>query len=206
MTTTFSPDESTALDAKIEATSPLAQAEAAYKAAHGPDEPNPWAGQIEKLGHLKTQRDQLTLQTKGFALSQALSDLKQIDTELQAATEAKEVKDHAVRVAAEHDAVRRWIAAPWLAMRLGVGHSLTAEFSPWFLSGRPRYAGAPSCVAYFMDHSNTNPGLRFSETDREPIRRHHEAKAAAEGALIRWCAIADRRARLLQSHPELRSI
>jgi hypothetical protein len=97
--------------------------------------------------------------------------------------------------------VQRWMKAGSIARAIGCAYDLEAQFAPWYLSNRERFAGAPSCVDFFMKSSN--PGLRFDGKDRPYIIKWHLAKGAAQAALIHWSALAESRALLLREHPEL---
>jgi hypothetical protein len=101
----------------------------------------------------------------------------------------------------------RWIRAGAIARAVGVGYDFAGVFSAWYLSGKERFAGAPSCVNYFCTNPNTHPGLRFDEkTDRAAIIKWHLAKGEANIAISIWASLADQRACLLRESPELQSV
>lgn len=105
---------------------------------------------------------------------------------------------------AAHESVQRWMEAGSIARALGVGYDFAGVFSAWYLSGKERFAGAPSCTKYFTQDPNTHPGLRLDEkNDRAAIIRWHLAQGAASTALVIWCAHAEQRAHLLRESPEL---
>jgi hypothetical protein len=193
------------LRAEIDSQQHLASAEAALEATDA--ESNPWKGAGEKLTSLYKEQRDLELAAEGEVLVGKLEQLKRLDAELKKAQQARVEADEAVRVAAEHESVQRWMRAGTLARAAGVGYDFAGVFSAWYLSGKARFAGAPQCVSYFMDNPATPAGLRFDEkNDRAPICRWHEAKGAANTALVTWCAHAEQRAHLLRENPELVSV
>jgi hypothetical protein len=82
-------------------------------------------------------------------LNSQLERLRQLDTELVAAQQARYIADEAERVPSEHESVRRWMKAGSLA-RQGFGYDFESAFSPWYLSGKEQFAGAPECTNWFM--------------------------------------------------------
>lgn len=136
-----------------------------------------------------------------------LERLRQVDAELVAAQQAREVADEAARAASERDSVKRWIHAGSIARAVGVAYDFEGVFSKWYLSGKERFAGAPACVSYFCDNPNTNRGLRFDEkNDGLAIIKWHQARGEARTALVVWDALAQSRALLLRESPELASV
>ncbi|MGA9018168.1 MAG: hypothetical protein WB438_04440 [Candidatus Cybelea sp.] len=148
----------------------------------------------------KEARD-LELAIKGEAIKERLEKLRSLDKELAAAMEARARADEAQRAASEHEAVIRWQKAGSIARALGVAYDFAGVFSAWYLSGKEKFAGAPQCTNYFMQDGP--PALRFTEKDRPAIIRWHQAKGAAQAAIIHWSALAESRALLLREHPEL---
>jgi hypothetical protein len=187
------------LKSEIETAQRNAAAERALAATGA--ESNPWAGSAQKCDELHKEKRELELEIEGEAVKARLERLRTLDKGLAAAMEARTSADEAQRVASEHEAVGRWMKAGSIARALGCAYDLEAQFAPWYLSNRERYAGAPACVDYFM--KSTNPGLRFTEQDRPHIIRWHLAKGAAQAAIIHWSALAESRALLLREHPEL---
>jgi hypothetical protein len=182
----------------------LADCEIAYATQHA--DRNPWAGRCKTRDEILDEIHNCELALKAQELNTGLERLRELDKALDAASAERQKADAAVRVAAEHEAVKRWMSAPRLAVQLGVAHSLTTDFATWYLSGKPRYAGAPSCADYFLTNPETHPGLRFTEGDREPIIRHDEARGTAHTAIVHWDALAQQRANLLREHPELGNV
>jgi hypothetical protein len=187
------------LRSEIESAQRNAAAERALDATGAKD--NPWQGASEKCDELNKEARDLELEIKGEAIKARLEKLRSLDKELAAAMEARTLADEAQRAASEHEAVQRWMKAGSIARALGCAYDFEAQFSPWYLSNRERFAGAPSCVDFFMKSSN--PGLRFDGKDRPYIIKWHLAKGAAQAALIHWSALAESRALLLREHPEL---
>lgn len=193
------------LRSEIDSAKRAASAEVAF-AATG-DTVNPWQGATSKLEELTKEQRELEERAEGEALVGKLEQLRRLDAELVKAQQARTIADEAVRVAAEHESVQKWMRAGTLARAAGVGYDFAGVFSAWYLSGKARFAGAPQCVSYFMDNPGTPAGLRFDEkNDRAPICRWHEAKGAANTALVTWCAHAEQRAHLLRENPELASV
>ena len=188
-----------ALRAEIESTQRNAHAERAFEKTGA--ESNPWKGSAQKCDELNREARGLELEIAGDALVARLEKLRTLDKELANAMEARTLADEAQRAASEHEAVQRWMKAGSIARAIGCAYDLEAQFAPWYLSNRERFAGAPSCVDFFM--KSTNPGLRFDEKDRPHIIKWHLAKGAAQAALIHWSALAESRALLLREHPEL---
>jgi hypothetical protein len=58
--------------------------------------------------------------------------VNQLAAELVQAAEARKNADEAVRVAAEHPAVQRWMKAGPIARAVGVGYDFAGVFSAWF--------------------------------------------------------------------------
>jgi hypothetical protein len=193
-----------ALKSEIESAERLAAAEKAFEATGAPD--NPWKGAAEKRDALLEQQRAIELQIEGETLRGKLEQLRLLDAELVKAQEARVLADEAVRAAAEHEAVMRWVKAGSIARAVGVAYDFEGVFSAWYLSGRERFAGAPACTSYFMDNPNTHAGLRFTEQDRPAIIRWHQAKGAAQAAIIHWSALAEQRALLLREAPELATV
>jgi hypothetical protein len=193
------------LKSEIENTQRNAAAEHAFEATGA--ESNPWKGAAEKRDALLQEQRQLELQAEGEVLNGKLERLRTLDAELVKAQEARTLADEAVRVAAEHESVKKWMRAGTLARAAGVGYDFAGVFSAWYLSGKARFAGAPQCVSYFMDSPSTPTGLRFDEkNDRQPIILWHQARGEANSALVTWCAHAEQRALLLRENPELVSV
>ena len=109
-----------------------------------------------------------------------------------------------MRIAVENESVQRWIRAGTLARAAGVAYDFETAFSKWFLSGREKFAGAPQCTNYFMQDGP--PALRFTDKDRAPIIKWHQAKGEAQSALVHWDALAQSRALLLRENPELAAV
>jgi hypothetical protein len=182
-----------------------AAAEAALAATGAED--NPWKGAGEKRDALLQEERELELQAEGEALNGKLEQLRRLDDELAQAQQARTLADEAARAASEHDSVKRWIRAGSLARQVGVGYDFAGVFSAWYLSGKERFAGAPSCVSYFCSNPQTHPGLRFDEkNDRSAIIKWHLAKGESQNALVHWDALAQQRALLLRENPELVSV
>ena len=135
-----------------------------------------------------------------------LEQLRRLDAELRKSEQVRKVADDAVRVASEHESVQRFLQGGSEARRRGWGYSWASDFTPWYLSRKPRHAGMTSEAAFFMDPTQCPPVLCFSEKERDVICRHHEAKGVAQGALVNWSAIAEQRALLLRESPELVSV
>jgi hypothetical protein len=187
------------LKSEIETAQRNAAAEAALEATGAKD--NPWLGASAKRDELNREARQLELEIKGKAIKARLERLRALDAELVKTMEARTTADEAVRAASAHEAVQRWMKAGSIARAVGVAFDFETQFSPWYLSNRERFAGAPQCVDFFMQ--STNPGLKFTEQDRPHIIRWHSAKGAAQSALIHWSSLAEQRAALLREHPEL---
>ncbi|MGA9019978.1 MAG: hypothetical protein WB438_13710 [Candidatus Cybelea sp.] len=190
------------LRAEIETAQRNAAAERALEAT---GESNPWSGATAKLDGLRKEQRELELQAEGEALVGKLERLRQLDSELVNAQQARTLADEAVRVAAEHEAVQRWMRAGTLARAAGVGYDFESAFSKWFLSGKAKFAGAPACTSYFMQDA-PDVRLRFSEADRPHIIKWWRAKGDAQAALVHWDALAQSRALLLRENPELASV
>jgi hypothetical protein len=192
------------LRAEIESAERNAAAERAFAATGASD--NPWKGAVEKRDALLQEKHALELQLEGEALSGKLERLRQLDAELAKAQEARTIADEAVRIAAEHEAVQRWIRAGSTARQLGYAQTLESEFRPWFLSRRERYAGLTMNAAFFMDATRCPAALLFLESERGAICRWHEAVGEARKQLVIWSALAEQRALLLREAPELASV
>ncbi len=192
------------LRVELESAQRNAAAERAFEATGAED--NPWKGAVEKRDALLQEQQELELRAEGEALNGKLERLRQLDAELAVAQQARELADEAVRIAAEHEAVQRWVRAGSIARAIGVAYDFQGVFSAWYLSGKERFAGAPQCVTYFCDNPNTHAGLRFTEQDRLAIIRWHQAKGAAQAAIVHWSALAEQRALLLRDAPELASV
>lgn len=190
------------LRSEIENAQRSAAAERAFAATGAED--NPWKGAVEKRDALVQEQRELELRAEGEALNGKLERLRQLDAELAKAQEARTLADEAVRAASEHEAVIRWQKAGSIARAIGVAYDFAGVFSAWYLSGKERFAGAPQCTNYFMQDSP--PGLRFTEKDRPAIIAWHQARGAAQGALVHWDATAQSRALLLRENPELVSV
>jgi hypothetical protein len=189
----------THLDAQIVEARKLASAELAFQAANGDSVSNPWAGSKERLDNLAHEREQLRLRIQGEQISKALTNLKMLETELEGALEERRVADHNLRVLSESASVVKWKAATAIAMRLGYGHSLHL-YQEWILSGKSR-TYAPECILFFETQGPEE--LRFSESEREAVRKWNQAKGESNVALSRWSSVAERRAALLRERPEL---
>ena len=87
---------------------------------------------------------------------------------------------------------------------IGVAYDFAGVFSAWYLSGKEKFAGAPQSTKHFMQDGP--PGLRFAEKDRPAIIAWHQARGAAQSALVHWDALAQQRAHLLREAPELSSV
>jgi hypothetical protein len=190
------------LRSEIENAQRSATAERAFAATGG--ETNPWTGASEKLDSLHKEQRELELQKSGEELVAKLERLRALDAELVKAQEARTLADEAVRAAAEHEAVIRWQKAGSIARAIGVAYDFAGVFSAWYLSGKEKFAGAPQCTNYFMQDGP--PALRFTEKDRPAIIAWHQARGAAQSALIHWDATAQSRALLLRENPELVSV
>jgi hypothetical protein len=188
----------TLLDSKIEDARKVADAEAAFEAANA-GVPNPWAHAREALTQLEAEREKLRLRIQGEQISKALTDLKALDSELERAQEERRVADHNLRILADSAPVVKWKAATAIAMRLGYGHSLHL-YQEWILSGKSR-TYAPECILFF--ESQGPEELRFSESEREAVRKWNQAKGESNVALSTWSSLAERRAALLRERPEL---
>jgi hypothetical protein len=188
------------LRSEMESAQRNASAERAFEATGASD--NPWHGAGEKRDALLREQRALEERAEGEALKAKVDQLRRLDEELKKAQEARTLADEAVRVAAEHEAVQRWMKAGSVARALGVAYDFAGVFSAWYLSGKARFAGAPACVTYFMDNPSTHAGLRFTEADRPHIIKWHQARGEAQSALIHWDATAQSRALLLRENPE----
>jgi hypothetical protein len=193
------------LRSEIESAQRNAAAERAFAATGAED--NPWRGAVEKRDALLQEQRELELQAEGEALNGKLVQLRTLDAELVKAQRARVIADRAVAELAQDEAVIKWQKAGSIARALGVAYDFSGVFAAWYLSGKERFAGAPSCVGYFCSNPQTHPGLRFDEkNDRAAIIRWHLAKGEANTAIVHWSALAEQRSLLLRESPELASV
>lgn len=195
------------LDLEIEKARLAANAEAAYDAANGREGPNPWANATRTLEDLERDRRQLDLKIQGEKLTKAVQELKRLDEELAKAQVQREAADRLLRERKEHESVKRYLGATSICMKLGWGHSWAAFFRPWYESGKPRYIAANEQAVFFLDSPLAqDAGVQFDlERDRDAVRGYIEALDNANRASLKWSNVQDRRQKLLQDWPQLRT-
>ena len=88
-----------------------------------------------------------------------------------------------------------------LRARIGCAYDLEAQFAPWYLSDRERFAGAPSCVRLF--HEEPNPGLRFDERTGAILFAGTLQKGQRRRRLFIGARLGRIARALLGEHPEL---
>jgi hypothetical protein len=163
------------------------------------------AGSCNKRDALRQEAKDLRFQLRGHELASAFDDLRSLDAELNRALGVRDAAELFFHKLAENPVIQKWNAAGSVARAHGFGRSWVL-FSDWFLSGKARYAGLPEAGSYFLDPSCPE-ALKFDlDGDRDIVRRYVQARADADRALTAWLDCADRRARLLQSHPELQDV
>jgi hypothetical protein len=195
------------IDNELSRLEPLAQAEAAFKAANPHEEcPASWDGASARIETLKKEQHAIALAARGELLAAKLKEKHAIEERIEKAKLERERADkHCADLAAD-PAVARFLQGGSEARRRGFGYSWAADFAPWFLSRRARHAGLREEGAFFLDATRCPPVLLFTERDRDIVCQHHEARGAAILALTILDAEMQQHAALLRSFPELASV
>ncbi len=150
------------LRSEIESAQRNAAAERALAATGAKD--NPWKGAGEKCDELNQEARDLELEIKGEAIKEK--------TRTPAYVRQGTLQSDGGAYFCRSSPARRirTCGSPkmdeggHIARAIGCAYDLEAQFAPWYLSNRERFAGAPSCVDFFM--KSTVSGLRFDEKDR----------------------------------------
>jgi hypothetical protein len=192
---------------------PLAQAEAAFKAAN-PHEACPefWDGASARIDALKKERDGIILAAKGEQLASKIQEKHAIEKRIEKAKLERERANKACAILAADPTVARFLTGGSEARRRGWGFSWAASFVPWFLSvdinGKPkaRRAGLTDEGAFFTDPQQCPPVLLFTETDRLVILKHNAARGEAILALTVLDGETSQLANLIRQFPELAGV
>lgn len=188
------------LIADLEARLPILQrdadAEAAYTAAHS--EGGPWAGATTRLDDVQTELRDLRLQMRAELLKANLDELATIEAAIASAASERTRLEGQVRSMREHAAVRRFeVECPERALRNGWGYSWDL-LKPWIVSQKPR-----TFLPQFAVSLDRIQQFHFDDNERAVIAQYFQTKTALINAINQLNAASDRKARLLQQHPEL---
>jgi hypothetical protein len=195
------------IDYELSRLEPLAQAEAAFKAANPHEEcPASWDGASARIETLRKERDAIILAEKGATLGAKIQEKREIEARIEAAKLQREQADKAVALLAQDETVTRFLRGGQVARQHGWGFSWAASFTPWYLSRKARHAGLTEEGAFFMDPQRCPASLLFTEADREKVCAHNEARGAAILALTVLDGEISQLASLIRQFPELQGV
>src|ERR1700722_1442774 len=136
------------IDQEIGRLTPIAQAEAAFRAGNPHEEcPQFWSGAIVRVEELSKERAEIQLAARGEVLASKIAEKRKIEQRIEELKEKREHADQHCATLAQDPTVQRFLNGGSEARRRGWGFSWAASFVPWFLSvdrdGKPkaRYSG-----------------------------------------------------------------
>ncbi|HEY9181001.1 MAG TPA: hypothetical protein VIO32_09800 [Candidatus Baltobacteraceae bacterium] len=190
------------VDLEIERLQPHARAESAF-AALARNAKNPWAGSLNRLAAMESQREKLLLAAEGERLLRALDDLAAAEADIDRRSLERAAAEAAFKETERHPIVARWRDAQRLANKHEVGHGFNTWAKAFVSACTPAQL---TDVAMRNGCARWPEALRFTDADRKVVQGWSQAKTSATAASVMEGSARARREEILRAHPELRGI